>query len=64
MLVVTKVFRFGAQLNKGQFGTIHVVTNMAGEKFACKQISKRKLVGTASIRDVRREIEILHHLRG
>ncbi|EFJ43603.1 hypothetical protein VOLCADRAFT_119030, partial [Volvox carteri f. nagariensis] len=61
---IHKMFKFGAQLNKGQFGTIHVITNAAGDKFACKQISKRKLTGATSIRDVRREIEIMHHLRG
>ncbi|GLI60831.1 hypothetical protein VaNZ11_002944 [Volvox africanus] len=61
---IRKVFKFGAQINKGQFGTIHVVTNSAGDKFACKQISKRKLTGPNAIRDVRREIEIMHHLRG
>ncbi|GFR51203.1 hypothetical protein Agub_g13550, partial [Astrephomene gubernaculifera] len=61
---IHKVFKFGQQINKGQFGVIYVVTDAAGERFACKQISKRKLTGPTAIRDVRREIEILHHLRG
>ncbi|KXZ46415.1 hypothetical protein GPECTOR_44g89 [Gonium pectorale] len=61
---IKKEFKFGAMINKGQFGTIYVVTNGAGDRFACKQISKRKLTGPNSIRDIRREIEVLHHLRG
>ncbi|KAG2444265.1 hypothetical protein HXX76_001022 [Chlamydomonas incerta] len=61
---IRKVFKFGQQINKGQFGVIHVVTDAAGNKYACKQISKRKLTGPNSIRDIRREIEIMHHLRG
>lgn len=59
------MFKFGAEINKGQFGTLYVVTDPnTGTQFACKQISKRKLTGANSIRDIRREIEIMHHLRG
>ena len=37
---------------------------MTGKKYACKSISKRKLISKDEIDDVRREISVLHHLSG
>ncbi|GJS21824.1 calcium-dependent protein kinase 26-like protein [Tanacetum coccineum] len=35
-----------------------------GKEFACKSIAKRKLITDDDVEDVRREIEIMHHLSG
>ncbi len=52
-------------LGKGNFGVVHMIVDKAsGEKFACKSISKRKLVAKDDIEDVRREVQILMHLGG
>lgn len=62
---VRSLFDFGAQLGKGNFGVVHWVTEKAtGDKYACKTISKRKLVTAEDIEDVRREIQIMKHLGG
>lgn len=43
----------------------HLCTDKAtGEQFACKTIAKRKLVNKEDIEDVRREVQIMHHLTG
>lgn len=43
----------------------HLVTHrQTGEQFACKTIAKRKLVNKEDIEDVRREVQIMHHLTG
>lgn len=42
---ITEFFNLGKVLGKGQFGTTRIaVQKDTGEKFACKTISKRKLV--------------------
>ena len=63
---VTEEYNLGKVLGKGQFGT----TRLASQKkeggptlYACKSISKRKLVHPDDIEDVRREIQIMHHLK-
>lgn len=35
-----------------------------GEKFACKSIATRKLINRDDIEDVKREVQIMHHLTG
>ncbi|KAL1545619.1 Calcium-dependent protein kinase 25 [Salvia divinorum] len=58
-------FDLGDKLGHGQFGTTFLCTERkTGSKFACKSIAKRKLVQKEDLEDVRREIEILHHLSG
>lgn len=58
-------YKVGAKLGHGQFGTTYKVTEKAtGKEFACKSIAKRKLTGSGDLDDVRREIEIMHHLEG
>ncbi|RLN35348.1 calcium-dependent protein kinase 26-like isoform X2 [Panicum miliaceum] len=50
---------------EGQFGTTYqCVEKATGKQFACKSIAKRKLVTDEDVEDVRREIQIMHHLAG
>ncbi|XP_051152566.1 calcium-dependent protein kinase 26-like isoform X2 [Andrographis paniculata] len=58
-------FELGRKLGTGQFGTTFVcVERTTGRRFACKSIAKRKLSTAEDIEDVRREVEIMHHLSG
>ncbi|GAB4855967.1 Calcium-dependent protein kinase 17 [Ancistrocladus abbreviatus] len=62
---VKATYSFGKELGRGQFGVTHLVTHkQSGEQFACKTIAKRKLVNKEDIEDVRREVQIMHHLTG
>lgn len=58
-------YNLGRKLGHGQFGTTFLCVEKAtGKEYACKSIAKRKLVTEDDVNDVRREIEILHHLSG
>ncbi|XP_024011473.1 calcium-dependent protein kinase 17 isoform X2 [Eutrema salsugineum] len=58
-------YSLGKELGRGQFGVTHLCTQKAtGQQFACKTIAKRKLVNKEDIEDVRREVQIMHHLTG
>ncbi|KAL8132151.1 hypothetical protein AgCh_007879 [Apium graveolens] len=58
-------YNLGRKLGHGQFGTTFLCVEKAtGKEYACKSIAKRKLVTEDDVEDVRREIEILHHLSG
>jgi calcium-dependent protein kinase len=62
---IRSLYTFDKVLGKGQFGVTRlVVDNKTAERYACKTISKRKLVNTEDIEDVRREIKVMHHLSG
>ncbi|KAL8140165.1 hypothetical protein V2J09_006186 [Rumex salicifolius] len=62
---VKSSYSFGKELGRGQFGITHLVTSkQMSEQFACKTIAKRKLVNKEDIEDVRREVQIMHHLAG
>ena len=62
---VQSLYEIGKVLGRGQFGTARLATEKAtGEKYACKTISKRKLRNKDDIEDVKREIQIMHHLAG
>ncbi|XP_021772196.1 calcium-dependent protein kinase 17-like [Chenopodium quinoa] len=62
---VKSTYSFGKELGRGQFGVTHLITHrQTGEQFACKTIAKRKLVNKEDIDDVRREVQIMHHLTG
>uniref|UniRef100_A0A7N0TI45 non-specific serine/threonine protein kinase n=1 Tax=Kalanchoe fedtschenkoi TaxID=63787 RepID=A0A7N0TI45_KALFE len=62
---VKSVYTIGKELGRGQLGVTHLCTHKAtGEQFACKTIVKRKLVNKEDIEDVRREVQIMHHLTG
>lgn len=59
------LYDLGKVLGRGQFGTTRVAVEKATkDKYAVKSISKRKMSHPDDIEDVKREIEILHHLTG
>ncbi|XP_054786438.1 calcium-dependent protein kinase 1 [Prosopis cineraria] len=55
----------GRKLGQGQFGTTFLcVEKETGKEYACKSMAKRKMVTDEDVEDVRREIQIMHHLAG
>ncbi|RWW78339.1 hypothetical protein BHE74_00013445, partial [Ensete ventricosum] len=59
------VYSLGRKLGQGQFGTTYLCVEKAtGMEYACKSILKRKLTTEEDVEDVRREIQIMHHLSG
>ncbi|KAK4432623.1 Calcium-dependent protein kinase [Sesamum alatum] len=59
------IYTLGKKLGQGQFGTTFLCVEKATHKeFACKTIAKRKLTTEEDVEDVRREIQIMHHLAG
>ncbi|KAF3595859.1 hypothetical protein DY000_02027174 [Brassica cretica] len=62
---VRGTYDFGKELGRGQFGVTYLVTHKETKKlFACKSIPTRRLVHRDDIEDVRREVQIMHHLSG
>lgn len=60
-----EIYSLGRKLGQGQFGTTFLCIEKAtGKEFACKSIAKRKLTTPEDVEDVRREIQIMHHLEG
>nr|XP_043631549.1 calcium-dependent protein kinase 20-like [Erigeron canadensis] len=60
-----ELYTLGRLLGQGQFGTTYLcVENSTGKEYACKSIAKRKLTMQEDIDDVRREIQIMHHMAG
>ncbi|XP_065872262.1 calcium-dependent protein kinase 1-like [Euphorbia lathyris] len=58
-------YTLGKKLGQGQFGTTFLsVEKGTGKEYACKSIAKRKLLTDEDVEDVRREIQIMHHLAG
>ncbi|XP_022742028.1 calcium-dependent protein kinase 1-like isoform X1 [Durio zibethinus] len=58
-------YSLGRKLGQGQFGTtVLCVEKSTGKEYACKSIAKRKLLTDEEVEDVRREIQIMHHLAG
>lgn len=58
-------YSIGKKLGQGQFGTTFLCVEKKSKKeFACKSIAKRKLVTKEDVEDVRREIQIMHHVAG
>ncbi|KAI7743470.1 hypothetical protein M8C21_011321, partial [Ambrosia artemisiifolia] len=58
-------YTIGKELGRGQFGVTHLCTcKQTGEHFACKTIGKRKLSTQEDMDDVKREVQIMHHLSG
>ncbi|RWR80342.1 calcium-dependent protein kinase 10-like protein [Cinnamomum micranthum f. kanehirae] len=59
------IYSLGRKLGQGQFGTTYLcVEKSTGKEHACKSIAKRKLTTEEDVEDVRREIQIMHHLAG
>lgn len=62
---VRETYSFGRELGRGQFGVTYLVTHRnTGEILACKSIATRKLASREDVEDVRREVQIMHHLTG
>uniref|UniRef100_A0A803NIR4 non-specific serine/threonine protein kinase n=1 Tax=Cannabis sativa TaxID=3483 RepID=A0A803NIR4_CANSA len=62
---IRDLYTLGRKLGQGQFGTTYLCTeNSTKNEYACKSISKRKLISKEDVEDVRREIQIMHHLAG
>eukprot|EP00268_Persea_americana_P044526 TRINITY_DN449_c0_g1_i2.p1 TRINITY_DN449_c0_g1~~TRINITY_DN449_c0_g1_i2.p1 ORF type:complete len:607 (-),score=116.38 TRINITY_DN449_c0_g1_i2:451-2271(-) len=62
---IRDLYTLGRKLGQGQFGTTYLCTEIStGVDYACKSISKRKLIAKEDVEDVRREIQIMHHLSG
>lgn len=62
---VRSIYTLGRELGRGQFGVTHLCTHkVTGELYACKSIAKRKLTNKDDVEDVRREVQIMHHLAG
>lgn len=60
-----EIYTLGRKLGQGQFGTTFLCVEKGnGKEFACKSIAKRKLTTEEDVEDVRREIQIMHHLAG
>nr|ASL69959.1 calcium-dependent protein kinase [Hordeum vulgare] len=58
-------YSLGRKLGQGQFGTTYLCVDKATAlEYACKSIAKRKLITDEDVEDVRREIQIMHHLAG
>ncbi|GLT62076.1 hypothetical protein SLA2020_347410 [Shorea laevis] len=58
-------YTFGKELGKGQFGVTFLCTeNSTGKQYACKTISKKKLLTKNDKEDMRREVQIMQHLSG
>ncbi|KAJ7566954.1 hypothetical protein O6H91_02G125300 [Diphasiastrum complanatum] len=59
------LYSLGKKLGQGQFGTTFLcIERSTAKQYACKSISKRKLISKDDVDDVRREIQIMHHLSG
>ncbi|KAG4952959.1 hypothetical protein JHK87_038553 [Glycine soja] len=62
---VKQHYTLGKELGRGQFGVTYLCTeNSTGLQYACKSISRRKLVSRADKEDMKREIQIMQHLSG
>ncbi|CAN1156548.1 Calcium-dependent protein kinase 4 [Linum perenne] len=62
---IRDLYNLGRKLGQGQFGTTYLCTDIStGLEYACKSITKRKLISREDVDDVRREIQIMHHLAG
>uniref|UniRef100_A0A7I4DEV0 non-specific serine/threonine protein kinase n=1 Tax=Physcomitrium patens TaxID=3218 RepID=A0A7I4DEV0_PHYPA len=62
---IRQSYILGRELGRGQFGVTYLCTDkMTNEAYACKSIAKRKLTSKEDIEDVKREVQIMHHLSG
>ncbi|KAJ4976326.1 hypothetical protein NE237_001432 [Protea cynaroides] len=62
---VKSYYTLGKELGRGQFGVTYLCTESStGHTYACKSVSKRKLVTKNDKEDIKREIQIMQHLTG
>ncbi|KAE9608626.1 putative protein kinase CAMK-CDPK family [Lupinus albus] len=60
---LTELYTLGRELGYGTFGTTYLCTEKStGCIYACKTIPKKKLLLEKDYEDVRREVQIMHHL--
>nr|CAD1844791.1 unnamed protein product [Ananas comosus var. bracteatus] len=65
MVDVTTLYVLERELGRGQFGVTYLCTERStGLKYACKSVSKKKLVSRSDVEDMRREVMIMQHLSG
>lgn len=63
--LIKEYYNLGMELGQGQYGTTFLCSEKdTGKKYACKSIAKEKLLVDDDVEDVRREIQIMHHLAG
>jgi len=64
-LEIRNVYEFGAMLGRGSTSIVRKVFHkQTKEVFACKSISKAKLTRRQDVEDMKKEIEVMFHLRG
>ncbi len=64
-LLPATLLHAGKVLGKGQFGTTRLAVHKKdGAKYAVKSVAKRKLRNHDDVEDIRREVQIMHHLAG
>ncbi|XP_073005084.1 calcium-dependent protein kinase 19-like [Typha latifolia] len=62
---VRSSYTLGKELGRGQFGITYLCVEIStGKQYACKSISKRKLINKNDREDIKREIQIMQHLTG
>ncbi|XP_076922948.1 calcium-dependent protein kinase 19-like [Bidens hawaiensis] len=62
---VKQYYTMGKELGRGQFGVTYLcIEKLTGQKYACKSISKKKLVTKSDKDDMRKEVHIMQHLSG
>ncbi|XP_020581491.1 calcium-dependent protein kinase 1-like [Phalaenopsis equestris] len=60
-----EIYSLDKKIGQGQFGTTYLcVEKVTGKQYACKSIAKRKLSTEEDVEDLKREIQIMHHLAG
>lgn len=60
---ITQHYKIGDELGRGEFGITYLCTERSnGIKFACKSISKQRLITRVDREDVRREVDIMRHM--
>eukprot|EP01026_Neomeris_dumetosa_P061957 TRINITY_DN58543_c0_g1_i4.p1 TRINITY_DN58543_c0_g1~~TRINITY_DN58543_c0_g1_i4.p1 ORF type:complete len:378 (-),score=41.01 TRINITY_DN58543_c0_g1_i4:674-1807(-) len=58
-------YQLGQVLGKGAFGIVRSAIELeTGKKYACKSISKAKLVCQEDVADVQREVAVMNHVAG
>lgn len=62
---INQMYEMKKELGSGQSGVTYLcIERSTGREYACKSISRGKLVSPEEIEDVRREVMILQHLSG
>ncbi|ERM96268.1 hypothetical protein AMTRI_Chr09g15000 [Amborella trichopoda] len=65
MVDVSSLYALDRELGRGQFGVTYLCTERTtGLQYACKSVSKRKLMSKSDVEDIKREVLILQHLTG